>query len=258
MTDEERHRRHLSASNVSQVYIGGVESVLHVFRDCPAQLGIWVRFVPRRRQQGFFSKSLFEWLYDNLCDRSSCEDIPWSTIFAVIIWWGWKWRCSNIFGENTKCRDRVKFVKEWVVEVYRAHLGNALVGSTQPRVERLIGWVLPCVGWVKVNTDGASRGNPGLASAGGVLRDCEGAWCGGFSLNIGRCSAQHAELWGVYYGLYFAWEKKVPRVELEVDSEAIVGFLKTGISDSHPLSFLVRLCHNFLQKDWRILLGLLN
>jgi len=252
MTEEERHRRHLSASNVCQVCKGGVESMLHVLRDCPAQLGIWVRVVPQRRQQGFFSKSLFEWLYDNLGDRSGCEDIPWSTIFAVIIWWGWKWRCGNIFGENTKCRDRVKFVKEWAVEVYRAHSGNVLVGITQPRVERMIGWVSPCVGWVKVNTDGASRGNPGLASAGGVLRDCTGAWCGGFSLNIGRCSAPQAELWGVYYGLYFAWEKKVPRVELEVDSEVIVGFLKTGISDSHPLSFLVRLCHGFLQKDWLV------
>ncbi|XP_019097453.1 PREDICTED: sugar transporter ERD6-like 17 [Camelina sativa] len=69
------------------------------------------------------------------------------------------------------------------------------------------------------NTDGASHENPGLATAGGVLRDRMGQWCRGFALNIGICSAPLAELWGVYYGLHIAWEQRVTRLELEVDSE---------------------------------------
>ena len=105
---------------------------------------------------------------------------------------------------------------------------------------------------MKLNTDGASHGNPGLASAGGVLRDGEGEWCGGFALNIGRCSAPLAELWGVYYGLVIAWEKGIRRLEVEVDSKMVVGFLTTGIEDTHPLSFLVRLCHGFLTRDWLV------
>ena len=39
-------------------------------------------------------------------------------------------------------------------------------------------------------------------------------------------------------------------MELEVDSAVVVGFLKTGIEETHPLSFLVRLCHGYLSKDW--------
>ncbi|CAA7023633.1 unnamed protein product [Microthlaspi erraticum] len=66
------------------------------------------------------------------------------------------------------------------------------------------------------------------------------------------CSAPLAELWGVYYGLYIAWEKQVPRLEVEVDSELVVGFLKNGIGEAHPLSFLVRLCHGFITKDWTV------
>lgn len=42
------------------------------------------------------------------------------------------------------------------------------------------------------------------------------------------------------------------RIELEVDSEIVVGFLKTVIDDAHPLSFLVRLCHGFLSRDWLV------
>lgn len=77
-------------------------------------------------------------------------------------------------------------------------------------------------------------------------------WIGGFALNIGRCTAPLAELWGVYYGLVVAWENKVTQLELEVDSELVVGFLKRGINSAHPLSFLVRLCHGYISKDWSI------
>ncbi|KAG7592768.1 Ribonuclease H domain [Arabidopsis thaliana x Arabidopsis arenosa] len=82
----------------------------------------------------------------------------------------------------------------------------------------------PGEGWLRLNTDGASRGNPGAATAGGALRDRTGA------------------------GMR-AWKRKVTRLELEVDSELVVGFLKSGVSDSNPLSFLVRLCHDFISRD---------
>lgn len=54
----------------------------------------------------------------------------------------------------------------------------------------------------------------------------------------------------MYHGLWIAWERRVQRVEVEVDSEMVVGFLKTGISERHPLSFLVRLCHGLISRDW--------
>ena len=247
MTNEERKRRHLSDTDICQVCKGGIKTILHILRDCPAMSGIWHRLVPSRKQRVFFTMTLFEWLYANLQDETRIEEGPWSTIFAISVWWGWKWRCENIFGENKKCRDRVRFLKDWAKEVNLANSPEEGLARGRARVERMVGWMAPC--WVKVNTDGASHGNPGLATAGGVIRDSEGKWCGGFALNIGRCSAPLAELWGVYYGLYLAWEQRVLRVEVEVDSEIVVEFLKTGIGDHHPLSFLVRLCHGFLSKD---------
>lgn len=58
-------------------------------------------------------------------------------------------------------------------------------------------------GWAKVNTDGASRGNPCLAAAGDVLWDEYGSWICGFALNIGICSAPLVELWG--FIMDFIW-----------------------------------------------------
>ncbi|CAA7051645.1 unnamed protein product [Microthlaspi erraticum] len=72
------------------------------------------------------------------------------------------------------------------------------------------------------------------------------------SLPERSCTAPKAELWGLYYGLCIAWEKGITRLEIEVDSALVVGFMKTGINDTHPLSFLVHLCHGFLLKDWEV------
>ena len=60
--------------------------------------------------------------------------------------------------------------------------GNELDSNGEKRqsTRLLVGWELPSHGWIKVNTDGAASGNPGEASAGGVLRDFRGTWLGGF------------------------------------------------------------------------------
>ncbi|KAG7579269.1 Ribonuclease H domain [Arabidopsis thaliana x Arabidopsis arenosa] len=250
MTNMERQRRHLSETGICQVCKGGDETIIHILRDCPAMYGIWTRIIPRRKRGTFFTQTLLEWVYDNLGDSGEVDGCPWSTLYAIAVWWGWKWRCGNVFGVNGKCRDRVKFVRDQAGEVIQAHLVEGNSGKSRGRIERMVSWVKPAEGWVKLNTDGASKGNPGLASAGGILRKLDGSWIGGFAVNIGICSAPLAELWGVYYGLYIAWERKITRLELEVDSELVVGFLTTGISDSHPLSFLVRLCYGFISRDW--------
>lgn len=59
------------------------------------------------------------------------------------------------------------------------------------------------------------------------MKNGDGEWCGGFAVNIGSCSAQLAELWGIYYGLLIAWEKGIRRLELEVDFKMVVEFLTT-------------------------------
>lgn len=40
MTNQERYRRHIGDTELCKVCKGGVESILHVLRDCPAMVGI--------------------------------------------------------------------------------------------------------------------------------------------------------------------------------------------------------------------------
>ena len=38
-----------------------------------------------------------------------------------------------------------------------------------------IGWKYPAEDWIKLNVDGCSKGNPGRAGVGGVIRDHMGS-----------------------------------------------------------------------------------
>ncbi|CAA7033157.1 unnamed protein product [Microthlaspi erraticum] len=156
MTNVERRRRHLSDTDVCSVCKGDFETLIHILRDCPAMLGIWERIVPTRKRHQFFSQTLLEWVFDNLQLETNVEEPPWSIMFAMGVWWGWKWRCGNVFGEKRLCRDRVQFVKELAAEVWRANKASGQHVAPRARVERQIGWEFPNSGWFKLNTDGAS------------------------------------------------------------------------------------------------------
>ena len=168
MTDMERKRRHMGENSVCQVCNGAEESIIHVLRDCPAMEGIWLRLVPLKERHAFFGMTLLEWLFANLKSESKYGCEIWATLFSMSVWWAWKWRCGNVFGERGKCRDRVRFLKEMVVEVTNAHAkegGHIQRGGW----EIMVSWRKPEEDWVALNTDGASRCNPGLAKAGGLL-----------------------------------------------------------------------------------------
>ncbi|KAG7558925.1 Ribonuclease H-like superfamily [Arabidopsis thaliana x Arabidopsis arenosa] len=252
LTNVERERRHMGDSAICPVCSGAPESIIHVLRDCPAMAGIWQRLVPRRERQQFFAKSLLEWVYSNLIATPEQGNEGWPTLFVMAIWWAWKWRCGDVFGERGLCRDRTRFVKNMAAEVTKAHLLLTAGDQVRDKVEEQIAWKKSGESWVTINTDGASHGNPGPATAAGALREGNGTWLGGFALNIGVCTAPVAELWGVYYGLVIAWEGGFRRVILEVDSALVVGFLQSGVEDTHPLAFLVRLCHGFISRDWLV------
>ena len=53
----------------------------------------------------------------------------------------------------------------------------------------MIGWRFPPSGWHKLNSDGASKGNPGAAGYGGLIRNCSGNWMIGYATPVDICNA---------------------------------------------------------------------
>lgn len=77
-------------------------------------------------------------------------------------------------------------------------------------------------GYCTLHTDGGSRGNPGLAGSGFVLRDAAGTALCASGHYIGEATNNQAEYDGLIRGLVAAAAYGCARVEVRMDSELIV------------------------------------
>lgn len=69
--------------------------------------------------------------------------------------------------------------------------------------------------------DGGSRGNPGPAAYGVVVRDAEGAHLASFSKFLGRATNNVAEYQGLLAALNYAREHRYSRLKIVSDSELL-------------------------------------
>ncbi|KAE8715793.1 hypothetical protein F3Y22_tig00110160pilonHSYRG00549 [Hibiscus syriacus] len=105
----------------------------------------------------------------------------------------------------------------------------------------LVAWKAPTHGRVKLNTDGASRWNPGISGAGGINRSDTGEWILGFSAHLGVCSSITAELQEIRLGLAIAWEYSFRNVDCDVDARLAPNLIESEeleIYDHPPVDVL--------------------
>ena len=97
----------------------------------------------------------------------------------------------------------------------------------------------PATGAFRANIDGGSRGNPGPAAYGVVIRDASGDLVAKLKKYIGRFSNNVAEYYGLIAALDYAHEKKIRALRVESDSELLVkqmrGQYKVKSGDLQPL-----------------------
>jgi ribonuclease HI len=84
----------------------------------------------------------------------------------------------------------------------------------------------PSLNWIKCNTDGASSGNPGLASCGGVFRDHNADFLLAFAEPLGIASSYFAELSGVIKAIEIAFDNQWNNLWLETDSMLVINAFK--------------------------------
>ncbi|CAL1373591.1 unnamed protein product [Linum trigynum] len=162
--------------------------------------------------RSFFSQDYDNWINTNLENNEEGEwPGEWASYFALILWYIWKHRNENIFkGKTLTPSSLANYVltkaKDWI-RTWETASSGLLRQPGRHRRDELIAWKPPTAGWLKMNTDGAAQGCPGIITAGGVLRDTYGDWKGGFCSKIGSGTALLAELWGIYHGLDYAWKQ---------------------------------------------------
>ena len=106
----------------------------------------------------------------------------------------------------------------------------------------------PSSGWHKLNTDGASLGNPGKSGGGGLIRNSQGNWIKGFSRPIGFTTSVMAELWVLRNGLYLAIQLGINFLEVELDAKVIVDMLNNTDCSNRKHSPLLHDCKSLLSR----------
>ena len=115
--------------------------------------------------------------------------------------------------------------KDILLRALEYHVYASPTKDVVTKVCKPVCWSKPASGWVKLNTDGSSLGNPGLAGGGDLIRDKEGKWITGFARKIGKTTSFIAELWALCDGLNMCINHSFAAVEVELDAKAIIDAL---------------------------------
>ena len=111
--------------------------------------------------------------------------IAWSTMFSFGLWNLWLHRNDIIFKHK---RDHLNLKKLTLLKALEYWAIMGISKTPLPQSVKEVGWEKPPIGWYKLNTDGAARGNPGPAGCSAVVRDNEGKWVVACSRGFGRAS----------------------------------------------------------------------
>ncbi|KAL6565077.1 hypothetical protein OROMI_016527 [Orobanche minor] len=106
-------------------------------------------------------------------------------------------------------------------------------------------WSRPQSGWWKLNTDGAARGNPGDAAAGGIIRDHMGKPLIMFSEFLGVRSNNFAELYAIWRGLEFCIDNHFDKVCVEVDSKIALSLIEHATTTHWQLQSIISKIRDF-------------
>ncbi|WCJ31985.1 Polynucleotidyl transferase ribonuclease H-like superfamily protein [Euphorbia peplus] len=242
LTNVERHRRHLTDHVSCPRCQLTSESICHALRGCNVSAGTWKEIIPRHFWMEFFFMSADNWF--KVClkkDDTSFGFNNWKQVFVITTGTLWTWRNKSLFDSNFFLpSSRGRCVRTMIEENDNCWHYNNSKHSKPQRTECWLSWSKLDSPFWKLNTDGACLETNGHIAAGGVLRDNNGDWKGGFLHNIGRGNSFEAELWGILSGLHLAIARGISNLVVESDCAEAVNFINDICPAHHPSRSLIR------------------
>ncbi|GAU31911.1 hypothetical protein TSUD_270960 [Trifolium subterraneum] len=255
------HKRLLTNSLKSSMGLGHAmcnfcsdveETIIHVMRDCPIAVNFWNQVIPVVDRGVFYMGEINQWMNFNLNNSIKwINNGNWCSFWALGCFCLWKWRNQELHEDSfVRPSMPVHHVGRMAME-YRKAMSNSELALGRTRAISMIRWSPPKANFVKLNTDGACKEHI-IAGCGGIVRGSEGEWIGGFAKCVGMCNAFIAEMWGVLEGLRYVRRLGFRKVELNIDSAAVVQVIKTGRLQSSTGSALARQIWKLMAMDWEV------
>ncbi|KAI3465658.1 hypothetical protein Pfo_022321 [Paulownia fortunei] len=110
-----------------------------------------------------------------------------------------------------------------------------------------VSWNRPPQDWIKLNSDGASKGNPGLAGIGGIVRDEFENLVNAFLVFVGETTNMVAEIQALAFGLQRCFERGYHRIWIESDSMAALQLIQHSSKGHWKLEHFLAIIISCLQ-----------
>ncbi|KAL0325149.1 UNVERIFIED_CONTAM: putative ribonuclease H protein [Sesamum radiatum] len=167
------------------------ETISHLFIESAAVQGMWQHFATIFGlclcDTGSLTHMLHFWRYSTPFH----SDLHIRTLIPfLILWFTWTQRnaakyrglpfsTDGIILEvqrhlRTLYEARTLMSTQWKGDLHQAAIMGFIFRQQVPRAPSIVRWCAPSPSWFKLNTDGSSLGNPGLAGAAGIIRDSAG------------------------------------------------------------------------------------
>ena len=225
----------------------GTEMIVHSLRDCAMAKSFLNTFNPPINPNLFYSTNVLDWLrFNSQCTRKcGVSEVDWGIIFPMAVRSLWLRRNNIVFGRTGQSSDLQDQSLARAAEV--AYLGlSEKQSSGRTRIQ--VKWLPPPLNWFKLNSDGSSMGNPGLAGGGGIIRDSVGRWVKGYARAIGVTTSVAAELWALRDGIRLCISLNLPAMEIELDAKVVADFMRSNNSRANSSDVIIADCIEDLKK----------
>ncbi|KAL6555875.1 hypothetical protein OROHE_007149 [Orobanche hederae] len=245
-----RHTRKISPSAHCPSCDCAQEFVLHLMRYYPQARQIWEDLLPPQALLGFDRIEDANWFRKNLLQgQANCDmlpNIPWFLIFTTATWNIWKTRNSKIFKNTNQSKRQTVFL------IRQESLDLATCFYRKGNGPSSFKWSLPPLGWFKLNIDGSIQTHRNLGGIGGLLRDDRGDWMWGFCRKISMPTVDEIELKALLHGLNYAWERRIPQLEVELDSKNVFDLINGTMDCPIYLQDMKEKCKELMSKPWNV------
>ncbi|KAF6148117.1 hypothetical protein GIB67_011892 [Kingdonia uniflora] len=218
-TDDNVQKKGITLASHCCLCANNSESIHHLFWDCSLSNCLWT-WLEDLFQVQILDKNLKSFL--KIGDSMS----PYlKDLWFGAVWGGtnliWLARNNNIFEEKSFSLDQEK--RKWYKQIYEtAMLTRGCMNNSLADLSFLHKIELPNHGEIKINTDGAARGNPRKGSIGCIFRDSEGKILGSFAQGLGLVSNYTAECMEIIKGVDLAASNGWLIAWVESDFKAVV------------------------------------
>eukprot|EP00253_Pinus_taeda_P017898 PITA_17898 len=254
LTWENLRRKGFQGPSKCHLCLQEEETMNHLFNSCEwaSQLWLWMEAIMEDtdRNKDSIQDSITNWRKN--FSRMNSVDSIWKCTPGFITWTIWKERNRRVFTEENrsiecakesilinikqlvqaKCkvdpndkptRKDLRILKIFQLEAFSSFPsgGNRALTSSP-----LHSWQLPPEACLKLNFDGASRGNPGIAGIGGVIRNHRGDIIHIFCRSLGECTNNEAEFTAMEQGLKILRSFRQGNFIVEGDSSLAISAAK--------------------------------